>query len=79
MTRGTREEEQIAHLRAQIAEDLVQLRQRWAAQAPWAHHTPDGWTAQAARLRGVPAWALGALAGVLAAAWSVLRRPRKAE
>src|SRR2546428_531787 len=31
-----------------------------------------------ARLRGVPAWAFGALAGLLAAVWSALRRPRSA-
>src|SRR5206468_3530604 len=34
--------------------------------------------APAARLRGVPAWAFGALAGLLAAVWSALRRPRSA-
>ena len=79
MTRETREEERIAQLRAQIAADLTLLRQRWAAQAPWARYGPEKWTAQAARLRRVPAWAAGALAGLLAAAWSVLRRPRKVE
>src|SRR5437867_3409149 len=45
---------------------------------PWPRRTAGAWTAPAARLRGVPAWALGALGGLLAAVWSALRRPRRA-
>lgn len=79
MTRGVREDERIAQLRAQIAADLTLLRRRWGVRAQWTHRTADGWLAGAARLRRVPTWAVGALAGFLAAVWSALRRPRKVQ
>src|SRR5438093_57243 len=54
------------------------LRRRSGIHPPWPRHTAGAWAAPAARLRGVPAWAFGALAGLLAAVWSALRRPRSA-
>src|SRR5438876_11014108 len=68
----------IAQLREEIAADLMALRRRSGIHPPWPRRTAGAWTAPAARLRGVPAWAFGALAGLLAAVWSALRRPRSA-
>jgi hypothetical protein len=79
MTSAAGDEERIAHLRARITDDLRLLRGTWATRTKWTRRTAEGWTAQAARLRGVPTWAIGAVAGLLAGVWSALRRPRKVE
>jgi len=72
------DDQRIAQLREEIAADLMALRRRSGIHPPWPRHTAGAWAAPAARLRGVPAWAFGALAGLLAAVWSALRRPRSA-
>jgi hypothetical protein len=51
----------------------------WDRRAQWTQRTAVDWTTQATRLRGVPAWAVGAVAGMLAGVWSALRRPRRVE
>jgi len=72
-------EARIIQLRGQISADLTALRRTWGNRAEWTRRTADGWTAQAARLRGLPTWAIGAVAGLLAGVWSALRRPRRVE
>jgi hypothetical protein len=71
-------ERRIERLRDDITTDLAALRKVWGP-AQWTRRAAGDWTAQAARLRGIPAWAVGAVAGVLAGVWSALRRPRKAK
>ena len=79
MTPGAPDEERIAQLRRQITADLRSLRRTWGTRTQWTRRTADGWASQAARLRGLPTWAIGALAGLLAGVWSALRRPRKVQ
>ncbi|OLD52289.1 MAG: hypothetical protein AUI83_09805 [Armatimonadetes bacterium 13_1_40CM_3_65_7] len=78
MKPGAPDEERIAQLRRQITADLRSLRRR-GTRTQWTRRTAGGWVSQAARLRGFPTWAIGALAGLLAGVWSALRRPRKVE
>lgn len=66
----------IDRLRGDITSDLKALRQMWDRRA---QRTAEDWTTQATRLRGVPAWAVGAVAGMLAGVWSALRRPRRVQ
>ncbi len=72
-------ERRIERLRGDITTDLAALRKAWGGPAQWTRHAAGDWTAQAARLRGIPAWAVGVVAGVVAGVWSALRRPRKVE
>lgn len=69
----------IDRLRDDITTDLRALSQMWDRRAQWTHRTAEEWTTQATRLRGIPAWAVGAVAGMLAGVWSALRRPRRTE
>ncbi len=69
----------IDRLRGDITTDLKTLRRMWDRRAQWTQRTAEDWTTQATRLRGVPAWAVGAVAGMLAGVWSALRRPRRVE
>jgi hypothetical protein len=73
------EDGHIEQLRDHITGDLKSLRRVWDSRAQWTQRTAEDWTTQAARLRGIPAWAVGAVAGVLAGVWSALRRPRRVE
>lgn len=73
------DEEHIARLRGDITTDLHVLRKMWDRRAHWPHRTAEEWTTQAGRLRGIPTWTIGAIAGVLAGIWSALRRPRKVQ
>ncbi len=72
-------EERIARLRGDLAADLTALRRAWDHRTQWTHRAAGDWTTQASRLRRLPAWAVGVVAGLLAGVWSALRRPRKAE
>lgn len=72
-------EERIARLREEVVSDLTALRRVWDRRTRWTHHAAGKWSAQASRLRGLPSWAVAAVAGVLAGVWSALRRPRKVE
>ena len=72
-------EQRIARLREDLAADLTALRRSWDHRTHWTRRTADEWSAQASRLRGVPSWAVAAVAGLLAGGWSALRRPRKVE
>lgn len=72
-------DERIARLREDIAADLTALRRAWDHRAQWTHRAAGEWSSQASRLRGLPAWAVGAVAGLLAGVWSALRKPRKVE
>ncbi len=72
-------EQRIARLRGDLAADLTALRRAWDNRAQWTHRAAGEWSTQASRLRGLPAWAVGAVAGLLAGVWSALRRPRKVE
>lgn len=72
-------EERIARLRGDLAADLTALRRAWDHRTQLTHRAAGDWTAQASRLRGLPAWAVGAVAGLLAGVWSALRRSRKVE
>lgn len=69
----------IDRLRGDITSDLTALRQMWDRRTQWTQRTAEDWTTQATRLRGVPAWAVGAVAGMLAGVWSALRRPRRVQ
>jgi hypothetical protein len=69
----------IDQLRGHITTDLKVLRQMWDRRAQWTQRAAEDWTTQATRLRGVPAWAIGAVAGMLAGVWSALRRPRRVQ
>jgi hypothetical protein len=76
---GPPDDGHIDRLRGDITTDLKTLRQMWDRRAQWTQRTVVDWTTQATRLRGVPAWAVGAVAGMLAGVWSALRRPRRVE
>lgn len=75
----TNDDGHIHRLRGDITTDLKVLRQMWDKRAQWTQRTAEDWATQTTRLRGVPAWAVGAVAGMLAGVWSALRRPRKVE
>lgn len=76
---GPPDDGHIDRLRGDITTDLRALRQMWDRRAQWTQRTAEGWTTQAARVRGIPAWAVGAVAGMLAGVWSALRRTRRVE
>jgi len=76
---GPPDDGHIDRLRGDITTDLKTLRQMWDRRVQWTQRTAVDWTTQATRLRGVPAWAVGAVAGMLAGVWSALRRPRRVE
>jgi len=69
----------VARLREEITSDLTRLRRWWSQRSLWAHRATGDLTARASRLRGLPAWAVGAVAGLLAGVWSALRRPSRTE
>ncbi len=66
----------VAELREEIASDLTALRRTWSQRSQWAYGATGSLTARASRLRGLPTWAVGAIAGLLAGVWSALRKPR---
>lgn len=69
----------VARLREEITSDLTALRRSWLQRSQWAHRATGDLTARASRLRGVPTWAVGAIAGLLAGVWSALRKPRRTD
>jgi len=78
-TRNPDADARVARLREEIMSDLTRLRRSWSDRSRWAHRATGDLTARASRLRSLPSWAVGAVAGLLAGVWSVLRRPRKTE
>lgn len=69
----------VARLREEITSDVTALRRSWSQRSQWAHRATGGLTARASRLRGLPTWAVGAIAGLLAGVWSALRKPPRTE
>lgn len=71
--RGGTTDARIVDLRRAITDDLQALRRAWANRTRLAGEIP----VYAGRLqRGVPGWAIGAVAGLLAGLYSALTRRR---
>jgi hypothetical protein len=71
LRRGEGADARIEELRRAVADDLEALRRAWDDRARIAAEVP----AYAVRLqRGVPGWAIGAVAGLLAGLYSSLIR-----